>query len=91
MKFKFVLLTIVLFIVILSVAAQVKPPIAILPIPTPAQLQWQKMDAYAFVHFGLNTFNDLEQGENLFIKRNVGGATLLVNHTLNDKWKFSSV
>ena len=38
-----------------------------------------------------NTFNDLEQGENLFIKRNVGGATLLVNHTLNDKWKFSSI
>ncbi len=62
MKFKFVLLTIVLFIVILSVAAQVKPPIAILPIPTPAQLQWQKMEAYAFVHFGLNTFNDLEWG-----------------------------
>ncbi|MBV8325167.1 TonB-dependent receptor [Chryseobacterium sp.] len=38
-----------------------------------------------------NTFADLEQGKNLYIKRDVGGATLLLDHTLNDQWKFSSI
>ena len=37
-------------------------PQAILPIPEPKQVEWQKMETYAFVHFGLNTFNDREWG-----------------------------
>lgn len=37
-------------------------PEAILPIPSEAQVEWQKMETYAFVHFGLNTFNDKEWG-----------------------------
>jgi outer membrane receptor protein involved in Fe transport len=38
-----------------------------------------------------NTMAALEQGENLHIKRNLGGAGLFVNHDVNHAWKLASI
>lgn len=43
-------------------SGKVLPPEPILPVPEPKQVEWQQMEAYAFIHFGLNTFNDREWG-----------------------------
>lgn len=34
---------------------------------------------------------NLERGKDLYIKRHVGGATFLADHTINDNWKLSSI
>jgi len=55
------------FIIILTIGACqspdiVNPPAPVYPIPTKAQLDWQEMEFYAFIHFNMNTFTNQEWG-----------------------------
>lgn len=44
------------------VAQQVAPPEPYGAIPSPQQVAWQQMEYYMFIHFGPNTFTDVEWG-----------------------------
>ena len=41
----------------------VDPPPALLPLPSERQLAWHDRGTYAFIHFNMNTFTDVEWGE----------------------------
>ncbi|MFK7983415.1 MAG: alpha-L-fucosidase [Saprospiraceae bacterium] len=38
------------------------PPAPVHPIPSTAQIEWQEMEFYAFAHFNMNTFSNMEWG-----------------------------
>ena len=60
---KTTLLLILCLLDVTLLAQMANPPAPYGPVPTPAQVEWQKMEMNMFCHFGPNTFTGLEWGE----------------------------
>jgi len=51
-----------LLLALLAGCDQTPPPAAVGPLPEARQLKWHELEFYAFVHFNMNTFTDMEWG-----------------------------
>lgn len=49
-------------IILILHSCQTPRPEPLLPVPSEEQLAWQQDEVWAFIHFGPNTFNDMEWG-----------------------------
>ena len=52
----------ILIIWLLYSCDNVQPPEPYGPLPSKNQLEWHKMEYYAFIHFNMNTFTNMEWG-----------------------------
>ncbi len=55
-------LVLILVCLVASASPAAQPPAPYGPLPTERQLRWHALEAYAFVHFTVNTFTDREWG-----------------------------
>ncbi|MRI02250.1 alpha-L-fucosidase [Kriegella sp. EG-1] len=62
MKIKSKFSVFIFFLLVLFSCKQIAPPSPIEPLPSDRQLNWHDMKYYAFVHFNMNTFTDMEWG-----------------------------
>lgn len=51
-----------LTVLLLAGCGKVREPVPYGPVPTDTQLKWQELEFYAFIHFSMNTFTDIEWG-----------------------------
>ena len=52
----------ILILVLITGCRNIDPPEPIGPVPSESQIAWHQMEFYAFVHFNMNTFTNMEWG-----------------------------
>jgi len=51
-----------LILILITGCRKVNPPEPVGPVPSKSQIAWHQMEFYAFIHFNMNTFTNMEWG-----------------------------